>query len=276
VQIYKIAMAGSPAAFDLGRGWYATPWQVMLLETLAMTIVLAMLLYLLLRFKVKVNDTFVFSSVLAIAFLVLTKRSFRMFEYAAPVWAWFLATGFTGLKKTVTREQLLTKLKKTFWQTGLSKTATVTILAVAIGAVSFSLYDSLKFVKNSLNNHPLQHLSGPAQWLEDNTVPGAIVFNAGWDDWPFLFYFNSRNNYLVGLDPMFMHEYDQKKYNVWSDIITGRDGDKLHRKITTHFNSRYVVVSKKRKFLRLIRNLNHSEKIHKVFEDRQGYVYALE
>jgi hypothetical protein len=275
VQIYKIAMVGSPGAFDLGRGWYATPWQLMLLETLAVIIVLVALLYLLLRFKVKVNNTFVFAAVVAIAFLVLTKRSLRMFEYAAPVWAWFLAIGFAGLKETVTGEQLRTRLKKIFWRTGLSKTATVVIVAVAIGAFSFSLYDGLKFVKNSLNNHPLHHLSGPAEWLENNTAPGAIVFNAGWDDWPFLFYFNSSNTYLVGLDPMFMHEHDQQKYNVWFNIVTGRDGEELHKKITTHFNSHYVVVSKKRKFLRLIRNLNYSENIHKVFEDRQGYVYAL-
>jgi hypothetical protein len=276
VQIYKIAMVGSPGAFDLGRGWYATPWQVMLLETLGMLIVLAVLLYLLLKFKVKVNSTFVFAAVVAVAFLVLTKRSLRMFEYAAPVWAWFIATGFHGLQQAVSREQLVTKLRQRFWHTRRSQTVTGIIVAVAIGALGFSLYDGLTFVKKSLNNHPLHHLSGPAKWLEDNTPVGSTVFNAGWDDWPFLFYFNSSNYYLVGLDPMFMHEYNQKKYKVWFDIITGRDGEKLHHTMTSQFNSRYVVVSKKRKFLPLIRNLNVSEKIHKVFEDRQGYVFALE
>jgi hypothetical protein len=127
-----------------------------------------------------------------------------------------------------------------------------------------------------LYNHPLYYLSGPANWLKDNTSRDSIVFNAGWDDWPFLFYFNDHNNYLVGLDPIFMYEYDADKYKLWFKIINGKVKENLASIIIHNFNSRYVVLSKKRKFKRFIKILTNNPNISKIFEDSSGFVFKIE
>ncbi|MFC1669320.1 hypothetical protein ACFL20_02950 [Spirochaetota bacterium] len=276
VQIYKIAMAGSPGGFDLGRGWYSISGLSLLNETVVLIIVLIILIALLLILKVKVNFEFVFFATLTIAFIILTKRSIRMFEYSTPLSAWFLAVGFKLLVQSISGEQLINTFDK-LPNTKIPLKGISFVLATAAIYISFFLViNRITSVKKMLYNHPLQHLSGPAKWLKKNTSKGSIVFNAGWDDWPFLFYFNNHNNYLVGLDPIFMYEYDTHKYKLWFKIINGGVKENLARTIIKNFNSNYIVFSKKIKFSRFMKNLKDSKKVTMVFKDISGFVYKLE
>jgi hypothetical protein len=63
---------------------------------------------------------------------------------------------------------------------------------------------------------------GASAWLIENTPPGARVFQTDWDDFPRLFFYNTHNTYLVGLDPTYMQLYDADLYAVWVDITRGR------------------------------------------------------
>ena len=272
VQIYKIAMVGSPAGFDLGRGWYPVSGQVLLNETMVILIVFIILIALLMILKVKANLEFIFFSSLSIAFLIMSRRSIRMFEYSAPVIAWFLAAGFKLLFQSVTKEQFIERTIKIF----RPKIVPITLAAIIISISGFFIFTGIRDVKKMLYNHPLHHLKGPAAWLKNNTPSQSVVFNAGWDDWPFLFYFNDHNNYLVGLDPLFMYEHDAKKYRLWYRIINGRVKTNLAADIINNFNAKFVVLSRKRKFSRFIRILDNTEKITRVFEDNSGFVYKLE
>ena len=42
-----------------------------------------------------------------------------------------------------------------------------------------------------------------ALWLARNTPAGSRVFTTGWDDFPHMFFWNTHNTYLVGLDPTY-------------------------------------------------------------------------
>ncbi len=61
-----------------------------------------------------------------------------------------------------------------------------------------------------------------ARWLAQNTPPGARVFATDWDDFPELFFWNTHNVYLVGLDPTYMYLHDGPLYLRWRDITRGR------------------------------------------------------
>jgi hypothetical protein len=41
-------------------------------------------------------------------------------------------------------------------------------------------------------------------WLEKNTPAGSRVFQTDWDDFPRLFFYNTHNTYLIGLDPTYL------------------------------------------------------------------------
>ncbi|NLG97654.1 MAG: hypothetical protein GX491_09865 [Chloroflexi bacterium] len=69
---------------------------------------------------------------------------------------------------------------------------------------------------------PYQTYAGASAWLEANTPAGARVFQTDWDDFPRLFYYNSRNTYLIGLDPTYMLLYNEELYHLWVDVTRGR------------------------------------------------------
>ena len=51
-----------------------------------------------------------------------------------------------------------------------------------------------------------------ALWLKENSQPGDIVFNLRWSDFPMLFFWNDKNYYIGGMDPIFQYAYDAELY----------------------------------------------------------------
>jgi len=76
-------------------------------------------------------------------------------------------------------------------------------------------------------------------WLEKNTPAGSRVFQTDWDDFPRLFFYNTHNTYLIGLDPTYLQLYDADLYDLWVEITRG-DVEKPSHLITTTFDSRYI------------------------------------
>ncbi len=61
-----------------------------------------------------------------------------------------------------------------------------------------------------------------AIWLADNTPAGSRVFTTDWDDFPHMFFWNTHNTYLVGLDPTYMSLEDPERYRLWHSISAGQ------------------------------------------------------
>jgi hypothetical protein len=76
-------------------------------------------------------------------------------------------------------------------------------------------------------------------WLEKNTPAGSRVFQTDWDDFPRLFFYNTHNTYLVGLDPTYLQLYDAHLYDLWVDITQG-DVENPSDLIATAFASHYI------------------------------------
>lgn len=76
-------------------------------------------------------------------------------------------------------------------------------------------------------------------WLEKNTPAQSRVFQTDWDDFPRLFYYNTHNTYLIGLDPTYLQLYDADLYDLWVEITRG-DVENPSQIIGTTFGSQYV------------------------------------
>jgi hypothetical protein len=63
---------------------------------------------------------------------------------------------------------------------------------------------------------------GAMNWLAANTPAGARVFATDWDDFPEMFYWNTHNTYLLGLDPTYMYLHDGPVYLRWRAITRGQ------------------------------------------------------
>jgi hypothetical protein len=82
----------------------------------------------------------------------------------------------------------------------------------------FGLFVILALYGTSLRNQVLaigwqaDRVAGAARWLEANSKPGDIVFNVRWEYFPELFFWNSKNHYTAGMDPIFQYAFDAELY----------------------------------------------------------------
>ena len=73
----------------------------------------------------------------------------------------------------------------------------------------------------------------------EHTAEGERVFQTDWDDFPRLFFYNTHNTYLIGLDPTYLQLYDAEMYDTWVNITRGKTPQPSEI-IATQFSARYV------------------------------------
>ena len=83
-------------------------------------------------------------------------------------------------------------------------------------------------------------MRGASAWLIENTELGEMVFQTDWDDFTRLFFHNTHNAYLVGLDPTYLQVANPIVWNQWVAITQGLV-DRPSVLIQEMFGTRYVV-----------------------------------
>ena len=106
-----------------------------------------------------------------------------------------------------------------------------------------------------------------------NSPEGSIVIHSDWDDFPVLFYHNSHNYYIVGLDPTFMYEYDKDLYWKWVDLTTGKEVKNVYQVVKNQFNASYIIIEKDH--LGMDRIINGSLGFELIYEDNEAKIYQV-
>ena len=109
------------------------------------------------------------------------------------------------------------------------------VLAAAAG-IARSIPNARHAIEDS---KPYGLYADASAWLEQNTPAGARVFQTDWDDFPRLFFYNTHNTYLIGLDPTYMQLYSPGLYDLWVDITQGKI-ERPSRYISATFESTYI------------------------------------
>lgn len=100
---------------------------------------------------------------------------------------------------------------------------------------------SLRGAQESMQSaKPSERYAKVAAWLEQNTPEDERIFQTDWDDFPRLFFHNTHNTYLIGLDPTYMQLYDSSLYDEWIKITHG-DVELPSSSIVSLFDTRYVM-----------------------------------
>lgn len=111
------------------------------------------------------------------------------------------------------------------------------LLSIVVAAsIARSIPQAQEAIKNS---KPYDLYADASAWLVKNTPAGSHIFQTDWDDFPRLFFYDTHNIYLVGLDPTYMQLYDPKLYDLWVDITQG-DMANPSQIIASRFASQYV------------------------------------
>ena len=122
------------------------------------------------------------------------------------------------------------------------------------------------------NSKPYDLYAGASAWLEKNTSPGARVFQTDWDDFPRLFFYNTHNTYLVGLDPTYMQLYDPELYNVWVEITQG-DVEEPSELIASTFASQYIHTDLNHEDFLLV--AQEDPGLEEVYRDDQAVIFEV-
>ena len=214
---------------------------------------------------------------IAILFGVMLFQSRRFVEYFPPfalifcalAWAPLLQNGNNSIESSP-YDNLTTssRVSKYFYQYRRLLVPGILGTILLIGAW-ITVPDASASVASS---KPYTLYSGASQWLKENTKPGTRVFQTDWDDFPRLFFYNTQNTYLIGLDPTYMQLYDADLYDTWVKITRG-EVEQPSKIIASRFSARYIHSDLNHK--NFIRIAADDPGLKEVYRDGQAVIYEI-
>jgi hypothetical protein len=136
--------------------------------------------------------------------MALMLRSQRFVEYFAPLATFFaaLAGGTLVAGLAATKRRILIVL--------LAAVAVANV--VAIGSM----------LARRSKRTPYDRYAAAAELVAREAPPGAMLCTTDWDDFPWVYFYNVRSTYLIGLDPTYLRNRYRDAYWDWVDASNGR------------------------------------------------------
>jgi hypothetical protein len=155
---------------------------------------------------------------------------------------------------------------------------------IGLGSISFVAVLGCQAIGNlaeglrkwPLDLHISQNYQGAASWLQANAEPEELVFHTDWDDFAPLFFFNSKNHYMVSFDPYFFYQHDPRQYARWFQASHGKLPPDATDGIIRGFGSRYVFITKEPRFRELANMLVARKGYRMVHDDDWSVLFAVE
>lgn len=115
--------------------------------------------------------------------------------------------------------------------------------------------------------------SQASTWLIENTSKGARIFQTDWDDFPRLFFYNTWNTYLIGLDPTYLHLKDPDLYDLWVDITRGKEKEPSVQ-IYERFAAEYVITDLAHDGF--IDQASEDSGMEELYRDEEAVIYRIQ
>ena len=266
---------GLNSSILVGNEWYAIELRNLLVNNFLIWLIFAGLITLLLYYRKKFREfkkelsieTFV-AILLSFFFFALTVKSQRFIEYWTP---------FTVLAGALTVRDFKFDKKFKNWLKNLwgarSWKLTLPIFALFVLIISIFLKSITENRITLKNAYSYNRYKPATEWLIQNTPEKSIVFNTSWDDFPELFYWNTHNYYIVGMDPTFMYEYDKSLYEKWQEVGTGKDS-KPSKTVKKYFDAEIIFANKER-ISEFIKTAENDSGLEKSYEDEWAVIYKI-
>jgi asparagine N-glycosylation enzyme membrane subunit Stt3 len=245
----------------VGTEWY--PFSSWTLVTTSLVAVLSYLggIFLTDRAEWKQDRPRLFWFLVSTMYLVLLFKSRRFVEYFPPSAVMFLAFA--------SRE----RLKNLEWTLVMGRRARAAVSILMTVVLWLAAYSTIEAARKEIDSEPATiAYKGGAEWLAANSPAGSTVFHTDWDDFPKLFFYNTRNTYILGLDPDFMRLENERLYYKYEDVTRGRIQD-MEDFILKELGCEYVFTDNEhREFMSIA---DQSPRMRKVYSDRHATVYRV-
>jgi len=246
--------AGASYAVDVGVEWYPyDTWVIVGGSAIAFVLFVAALLAFDFRErKTDIKPLFLF--IVSAMLLVIAFKSRRFIEYWPPFAV--LQAAFTFAPIIANKGQIRFP---SIWDRGIAAIAAAALTVTFAVVVGFNIHQARKDVSTEPSPYTYK---GASEWLVANTPEGSMVFNTDWDTFPALFYYNSHNTYIVGLDPTYLYDRDPDAWKVYADVTLGNK-DHPGSIIRDRFRANYVVTgSEHSDFMEVAEKSGDFEKVY--------------
>ncbi len=98
------------------------------------------------------------------------------------------------------------------WQAASRRGRTQAAAVLALVLVVLVPQAAARYDARVHSARPLLAFRGASSWLSEHSRPGELVFHAWWDQFPHLFFWNPRNHYVGGMDPLFQYAHDETRF----------------------------------------------------------------
>ncbi len=270
-QLVKIGIVNYQNIIGVGNEWYPYKFVDLTGGTALVTILLVVALVLFfVNFK-RLEKKHITFFVLYFFFLAFTLKSRRYVEYYVPFAVLFEAF-IISISVTAKNWRTLWKTISSFYlEHRIISTVVIVYFLVSIPVlVAKDIKGTYADFKGGIS---ISRFEKSATWLADNSNDGDIVFHSSWDESPILFYFNSKNYYIAGLDPTFTYEYDKELYKKMVDITIGTQKEGLHDDIKNLFGASYVFIEMSHE--QMNRNIRSDSGFIEVYQDDEAIIYEI-
>ena len=146
--------------------------------------------------------------------------------------------------------------------------------AVLMLVVIFGIWFTGRAAQENLQDtKPAGLYSQASIWLLENTPAGTRVFQTDWDDFPRLFFHNTGNTYLIGLDPTFMQLKYPDLFAQWVDITRG-EIEMPAQQVFEDFASQFILTDLSHK--KFIERAGEDPGLVEVFRDKEAIIYQVQ
>ncbi|RJR08761.1 hypothetical protein C4588_05480 [Candidatus Parcubacteria bacterium] len=269
-ELIFMGLFNSDRSFPVGGEWSGAQLGQIISSAPHIFIIMAILIIILIFNLKKVRKFTWFSFILTLIFFLVTMKSKRYVEYYSPLALLFTASAFTDVLSFINKNKIIN------WWQSISKFLKIyvtVILTVFLILVLPSVYD--KILNPTMHTkYSMDHFKEAATWLANNSPEHSVVFHSDWDEWPILFYYNTHNYYIIGLDPVLIENYDSDLHTLYREITYGNISYDLYHYISDNFKANYVFVDKDG-HQRLIQNLIADKHFQEVYRDEQNIIYKI-
>lgn len=123
------------------------------------------------------------------------------------------------------------------------------------------------------NNEKADKYRRAMEWIKQYVPEGEVIFNADWDDFPKMFYYDQTHTYISGLDPTYLFSKNPELFRIHEDIVNGKH-DEGALMVREKFGSNYIF-SDINTHPDMYAKLMESGWVDKVYEDDEAYVLRV-
>jgi len=111
------------------------------------------------------------------------------------------------------------------------------------------------------------------EWASANIPEGETIFNCNWDDFPKMFFLDTKHSYVYGLDPNYLYSQDPELWKLVKDITSGKVEDPAPI-IVEEFKAKYVFSDAKENE-DFLAHLLESGWAETVYEDGEAFILKI-